>query len=483
MIVCFEMKKLCMPFLKRGALLMNFTSKDVENMITEQRQFYFSRATKSVKFRKEQLKKLKKSILKYEKEILNALYLDLRKSEFEAYATEIGIVLDSISYMVKHVEEWMEPEAVKTPIQYQMGKSFIVREPYGVTLIIGPFNYPFQLVMEPLVGAIVGGNTAIVKPSETSVHTAAIIKKVIEETFHPSYIRVVEGEKDEVTALIHASFDYIFFTGSVAVGKVVAKAAAERLTPIALELGGKSPAIVDQTANLEVAAKRIVWGKFTNTGQTCVAPDYLLVHKDVYDRFMKILKETIRSFYGKNPLKSPDYGRIVNLRQFDRLQQIIKEERDAITFGGRIDRDDLYIEPTIIEYVKWTSPSMQEELFGPILPVMMYSDLPLAIHQIRQLPKPLAAYFFSEHEKATQYFLEELPFGGGCINDTITHVGNLHLPFGGVGPSGVKAYHGKASFENFTHAKSILKKSSKLETNVLFPPYNQKVKIVRSIMK
>lgn len=483
MIVCFEMKKLCMPFLKRGALLMNFTSKDVENMITEQRQFYFSRATKSVKFRKEQLKKLKKSILKYEKEILNALYLDLRKSEFEAYATEIGIVLDSISYMVKHVEEWMEPEAVKTPIQYQMGKSFIVREPYGVTLIIGPFNYPFQLVMEPLVGAIVGGNTAIVKPSETSVHTAAIIKKVIEETFHPSYIRVVEGEKDEVTALIHASFDYIFFTGSVAVGKVVAKAAAERLTPIALELGGKSPAIVDQTANLEVAAKRIVWGKFTNTGQTCVAPDYLLVHKDVYDRFMKILKETIRSFYGKNPLKSPDYGRIVNLRQFDRLQQIIKEERDAITFGGRIDQDDLYIEPTIIEYVKWTSPSMQEELFGPILPVMMYSDLPLAIHQIRQLPKPLAAYFFSEHEKATQYFLEELPFGGGCINDTITHVGNLHLPFGGVGPSGVKAYHGKASFENFTHAKSILKKSSKLETNVLFPPYNQKVKIVRSIMK
>ena len=255
------------------------------------------------------------------------------------------------------------------------------------------------------------------------------------------------------------------------------------MTPVALELGGKSPAIVDQTANLEVAAKRIVWGKFTNTGQTCVAPDYLLVHKDVYDRFMKILKETIRSFYGKNPLKSPDYGRIVNLKQFDRLQQIIVDERDAITYGGRIDRDDLYIEPTIVEYVKWTSPSMQEELFGPILPVMMYNDLPLAIHQIRQLPKPLAAYFFSEHEKAMQYFLEELPFGGGCINDTITHVGNLHLPFGGVGPSGVKAYHGKASFENFTHPKSILKKSSKLETNVLFPPYKQKVKIVRSIMK
>lgn len=381
---------------------MNFTSQDVENMIMEQRQFYFSRATKSAKFRKEQLIKLKKAILKYEQDIVNALYLDLRKSEFEAYATEIGIVLDSISYMVKHVEEWMEPEAVKTPIQYQMGKSFIVREPYGVTLIIGPFNYPFQLVMEPLVGAIVGGNTAIVKPSEASVHTVMIVK-IIEETFHPSYVRVVEGEKEEVTALIHAPFDYIFFTGSVAVGKVVAKR-AERLTPIALELGGKSPAIVDQTANLEVAAKRIVWGKFTNTGQTCVAPDYVLVHKDVYEPFMKLVKETIRSFYGKNPLKSSDYGRIVNLKQFDRLQQIIMEERDAITFGGRVDRDDLYIEPTIIEYVKWSSPSMQEELFGPILPVMIYQDLPLVIHQIRQLPKPLALYFFSEHEKAYSIF-------------------------------------------------------------------------------
>lgn len=462
---------------------MNFTPQDVENMITEQRQFYFSRATKDVKFRKNQLMNLKKSILKYEKDILHALFLDLRKSEFEAYATEIGIVLDSISYMVKNLEEWVKPEIAKTPIHLQMGKSFIVREPYGVTLIIGPFNYPFQLVMEPLIGAIIGGNTAIVKPSETSVNTANIVKKIIEETFEPSYIRVVEGEKEEVTALIHASFDYIFFTGSVAVGKIVAKAAAERLTPLALELGGKSPAIVDQTANLEVAAKRIAWGKFTNTGQTCVAPDYLLVHKDIYDRFMKLLKDTVRSFYGKNAIKSPDYGRIVNDRQFDRLQKILVEERDTITYGGRTDRDDLYIEPTIIEYVKWSSPSMQDELFGPILPVMVYDDLRLAIHQVRQLPKPLAAYFFSEHEKAIQYFLEELPFGGGCINDTVTHVGNQHLPFGGVGPSGVNAYHGKASLDNFTHPKSILKKSSKLETNILFPPYKQKVKLIRTIMK
>ena len=462
---------------------MNYTAQDVENMIKQQRQFYFSRATKDVQFRKEQLLKLKVSIVKYEKEILHALYADLRKSEFEAYATEIGIVLDSISYMVKHVEEWMKPQKAKTPVPFQMGKSFIMREPYGVTLIIGPFNYPFQLVMEPLIGAIIGGNTAIVKPSETSVQTAAIVKKIIEETFDPSYVRVVEGEKEEVTALIHASFDYIFFTGSVAVGKVIARAAAERLTPIALELGGKSPAIVDQTANLEVAAKRIVWGKFTNAGQTCVAPDYLLVHKDVYEEFTKQLKATIRSFYGRNAMKSLDYGRVVNTRQFDRLHKILVEERDLITYGGRSDRDDLYIEPTIVEQVNWSSPSMQDELFGPILPIMMYDNLRMAIHEIRQLPKPLAAYFFSEHDKAIEYFLEELPFGGGCINDTITHVANMHLPFGGVGPSGVKAYHGKASFENFTHAKSILKKSTKLETNLVFPPYKQKVKLIRTIMK
>ncbi|MEG0259690.1 MAG: aldehyde dehydrogenase [Lysinibacillus sp.] len=462
---------------------MGLTTLPIEEMIEQQRQFYFSRATKSVHFRKKQLKKLKQTIIKYEKSVLEALYLDLRKSEFEAYATEVGLVLDSISYMIKRVDEWMVPESVKTPIQYQPAKSFITREPYGVTLIIGPFNYPFQLVMEPLIGAIVGGNTAIVKPSEIAVHTTAIVKKIVEEAFEPEYVRIVEGEKEEVTALIHASFDYIFFTGSVAVGKVIARAAAERLTPIALELGGKSPAIVDQTANLEVAAKRIAWGKFTNTGQTCVAPDYLLVHRDVSNQFSALLKDAIKDFYGTNAIKSPDYGRIISQKHFDRLQEIVVKERDFITYGGRTDQSELYIEPTIIENVTWVSPAMQDELFGPILPIIVYDDLQLAIHQVRQLPKPLAAYFFSEHEKAINYFLDELPFGGGCINDTITHVGNSHLPFGGVGPSGVKAYHGKASFENFTHPKSILKKSSKLATNILFPPYKQKVKLVRKIMK
>ena len=462
---------------------MNFSTQDVEQMIENQRNFYFTGTTKDVEFRKQQLVNLKSTIKKYEAQVIEALALDLHKSEFEAYATEIGIVYDSISYFVKHLSAWMEPVPVKTPLHFQPAKSYIVREPYGVTCIIGPFNYPFQLIMEPLIGAIIGGNTAIVKPSEAAVHTAIIVKIILKETFSENYVRVVEGEKEEVTALIHAPFDYIFFTGSVAVGKVIAKAAAERLTPIALELGGKSPAIVDQTANLEVAAERIAWGKFNNTGQTCVAPDYVLVHEAVAKKFTKILKKTIRAFYGEDPQQSPDYGRIINVRQFDRLQKLLDAERDTLTLGGRTDREDLYIEPTVLENIDWQSPSMEDELFGPILPVMTYEQLPKAIHEIRQLPKPLSAYLFSENEKAIEYFLQELPFGGGCVNDVITHVGNSHLPFGGVGPSGVKAYHGKASFENFTHPKSIMHRSNKLANSLLYPPYKQKVKLVRTIMK
>lgn len=463
--------------------MMKFTEEEVELMIEEQRNFFFTGCTKSIDFRKKQLEKLKDKIKKYEKDILHALNLDLGKSEFEAYTNEVGLVLSSIELMIKNIDEWSTPVQVKTPIHFQPAKSFIVREPYGVVLIIAPFNYPFQLVMEPLIGALISGNTAIVKPSETTIHTTNIIKKIIGETFDTCYVRVVEGEKEEVTALIHSSFDYIFFTGSVSVGKVIMRAAAERLTPITLELGGKSPTIVDQTANLEVAAKRIVWGKFTNTGQTCVAPDYLLVHSSVYDKFVTLLKNTITQFYGRNIQQSKDYGRIVNRRHFDRLHKLIEIEQKNITFGGKTDSKDLFIEPTILENITWNNPIMEDEIFGPILPIMVYDDLKLAIHQIRQLPKPLAGYFFSEHEKAIEYFLQELPFGGGCINDTVSHVGNPFLPFGGVGPSGVNAYHGRASFENFTHAKSVMKRSSKLATNIAFPPYKQKIKLVRSILK
>ncbi len=462
---------------------MNFTAQDVEQMINVQHDFYYKGMTKSAEFRKAQLVKLKQAVQHHEAEIIEALYKDLRKSEFEAYATEVGFVLDSIGFMLKNLDEWMKPEPVKTSLHLMPAKSFILREPYGSVLIVGPFNYPFQLVMEPLIGAIIGGNCAIVKPSESAYHTAQIIRKIIESTFAPHYIRVVEGEKEETSALIHAPFDYIFFTGSVAVGKVVMKAASERLTPITLELGGKSPAIIDHTANLEVAAKRIVWGKFVNAGQTCVAPDYLLVHKDVKDRFIQLLSKTITEFFGKDRQSTPDYGRIINARQFNRLEQLLQKESSQIVFGGKVDANDLYIEPTILDGISWQSPSMEDEIFGPILPVMTYDRLETAIQQVRKLPKPLAAYFFSENEKATSYFLEELPFGGGCINDTISHVGSAHMPFGGVGPSGMNAYHGKASFEAFTHAKSILKKSTKLPINIVFPPYKNKVKLVKSLLR
>ncbi|AIY06037.1 aldehyde dehydrogenase [Planococcus sp. PAMC 21323] len=462
---------------------MNFTATDVERMIEEQRNYYYTGDTKPASFRIEQLYRLKSVIQAYEADVIDALKKDLGKSEFEAYATEVGFVLDSIGHMVKNLEDWMKPESVKTPLHLQPSKSFVIREPYGSVLVIGPFNYPFQLVMEPLIGAIVGGNCAIVKPSEATPHVAKIIRTIVEEAFPSYYVRVVEGEREEVTALIHASFDYIFFTGSVNVGKVIMKAASERLTPITLELGGKSPAIVDQTADIDLAVKRIAWGKLMNTGQTCVAPDYICVHESIKDEFIKQLTKTIQNFYGKDAQKSPDYGRIVNTQHFDRLAEIVQKESNHIVYGGKMDRDDLYIEPVLLDRIGWDSPSMEDEIFGPILPIIGYTDLPVLVHQIRKLPKPLSAYFFSENERATQFFLDQLPFGGGCINDTVSHVGSAYLPFGGVGTSGMSSYHGKTSFETFTHAKAILKKSTKLSTNLLFPPYKNKAKWVKTVLK
>ncbi len=462
---------------------MSLTPQEVEKLITIQRDYFYSGQPRSIDFRRKQLEKLAVSIKKYETDILKALNLDLGKSDFEGYTNEIGIVLSSIRYMMKNIDEWVKPTEVKTPLSLQPAKSFIIREPYGVTLIIAPFNYPFQLVMEPLIGAMVGGNTAIVKPSESAVHTCAIVKQIIEENFEPEYIKVVEGEKEEVTALINASFDYIFFTGSIAVGKVIMRAAAEKLTPITLELGGKSPTIVDHTANLELAAKRIVWGKFNNNGQTCVAPDYVLVQQSVYNEFVELLKKTITQFFGEDVQNSKDYGRIINVRQLQRLVKLLDLEKEHITFGGKYDVHDRYIEPTILENISWTNPIMEDEIFGPILPIIRYDHLQSAVDQVRKLPKPLAAYFFSEHDKAIEYFLEQLPFGGGCINDTVTHVGNMYLPFGGVGPSGVNAYHGKASFENFTHAKSIMQRSTKITNDLLYPPYKNKVNLVRKVLK
>lgn len=461
---------------------MNFT-EEVHEMIEAQRRFYFTGETRSIKFRKEMLMKLHDAIVEREEVILEALSKDLGKSTFESYTTEVGFVLSSISYMVKEIDEWAKPEKVKTPIHLQPAKSFITREPYGSVLIIGPFNYPFQLVLEPLIGALIAGNCAIVKPSEFAIETSRVIKELIESVFSSDYVRVVEGEREETSALIHAPFDYIFFTGSAAVGKVVMKAAAERLTPITLELGGKSPAVVDQTADLKNAAERIMWGKFLNAGQTCVAPDYLLVHSSVKEALIKEMIAALKRFYGKDAEKSADYGRLIHRRHYDRIYAMLEKEREGVLYGGESNEETLYVAPTLLDNISWENSIMAEEIFGPLLPILEYEDLGEALHRIRQNPKPLAAYFFTENDQAEQYFIDTLPFGGGCINDTISHVGNIHLPFGGVGNSGFNAYHGKASFDLFTHAKSMMKRSTKIPMKVALPPYGNKLKLVKGLLK
>lgn len=462
---------------------MTLTSEKVEGIMSRQKKYYVSGVTRSLAFRIMMLEKLYDAIQRCDKEITEALHKDLRKPPLEAYVTEIGFVLSSITHTIKHLEEWMAPEKVKTPIHFQPASSFIVKDPYGSALIIGPFNYPLQLLLDPLVGSIAGGNCTVLKPSEDSPHVATVVEKLIEQTFPAEYITVVQGAKEATQLLIHAPFDYVFFTGSVNVGKIVMRACAERLTPLTLELGGKSPAIVDSTADIRKAAEKIVWGKFMNTGQTCIAPDYVLADVSIYNQLLEEMKRAIMRFYGKDAQKSPDYGRIINSRHHRRLVDILQQDETYIVAGGRVDADDLYIEPTLLALPNWDQASMQEELFGPILPVLPYESLGVAIQQITALPKPLAAYFFTENDKAADHFIEALPFGGGCINDTISHVGNIHLPFGGVGLSGMNQYHGKASFETFTHSKSMLKKSTAVSLSVAYPPYKGKLPLVKRFIR
>lgn len=456
---------------------------NIPQLIQEHKQFFHNDYTRSLQFRLEQLEKLKKSIQKYENEVLSALYQDLHKSEFEAYAAEIGFVFNSINFIMKYLKRWMKPQKVKTPMHFLPSKSYIIKEPYGTVLIIGPFNYPFQSLIEPLIGAIAGGNCVVLKPSENAPNVAAVINKIIGETFDKRYIRVIEGDRETTSLLIHAPFDYIFFTGSVQVGKIVMEAAAKNLVPVTLELGGKAPAIVDETANLDIAAKRIIWGKFINAGQSCIAPDYVIVHKSVKGKLISKMKEIITSFYGSDVLKSNDYGRIINERQFDRLISILEQDRNYIVFGGNSSRSHLYIEPTILEVNSWDAAAMKEEIFGPILPIMDYNDLDEVIHMVNNQPKPLALYVFTENKNVEKQVLGRISFGGGCVNDTMSHMANLHLPFGGVGNAGFGAYHGKHSFDAFTHHKSILKKSSRVELGLVFPPYRNKIGILRKIFK
>lgn len=455
----------------------------IEQKFYDSKAFFNTQQTKDISFRKEQLKKLSKAIKSYESDILEALYTDLGKNKVEAYATEIGITLKSIKNARKELKNWTKTKNVDTPLYLFPTKSYIKKEPYGTVLIIAPFNYPFQLVFEPLIGAIAAGNTAIIKPSELTPNVARVIKRLINETFDANYIEVIEGGIEETQTLIHLPFDYVFFKGSENVGKIVYQAASENLVPVTLEMGGKSPVIVDETANIKVASERIFFGKFTNAGQTCVAPDYILVHESVKDDLITALSKTLREFYGQNIQQSPDYGRIVNLKHYHRLTSLLNSAQMNIVFGGHSDEDERYIEPTLLDHVTNDSAIMQEEIFGPILPILTYQSLDEAIAFIHQRPKPLSLYLFSEDENATQRVINELSFGGGAINDTLMHLANPKLPFGGVGASGMGRYHGKYSFDTFTHEKSYIFKSTRLESGVHLPPYKGKFKYIKAFFK
>lgn len=427
-------------------------------LVQQQRQFFNTGNTKDVTFRIQALNRLKKAIEKFHQPILDALKSDLNKSEPEAFGSEIRIVLGEIDFTLEHLEQWAAPREVPTASTLPDSTSFIHPEPYGVALIIAPWNYPFQLAFGPLVGAMAAGNSAVIKPSELTPAVSKVTAELIADTFPSEYIAVMEGEVETSTALLKEKFDYIFFTGSTGVGKVVMRAAAEHLTPVTLELGGKSPSIVHKDANLQVAAQRLARGKFLNAGQTCVAPDYLLVHEDVREEFISLLQAEINDKYTENATQNPNFPHIVNQRNFDRLAKFLEDGEFLI--GGRSIREQLVIEPTLLGNVDWSSPVMQEEIFGPILPVIEYNDLNPILDEITNRPKPLALYLFTNDEEVQDQVFNTVSFGGGCVNETLSHMTSHYLPFGGVGDSGMGSYHGQQSFELFSHHKSILKRNS-----------------------
>lgn len=457
--------------------------ENILNIFNSQKEFFYSNKTKDINYRINNLKKLKNLIKENEQDIMDALYKDLRKSNFESYATEIGIVYDELNLHIKNLRKWSKREKRKSPIVHFPAKSYIYKDPYGVTLIIGPFNYPFQLVIAPLIGAISAGNCAIIKPSESTQNIALLLEKIINENFKQNYIRVVNplGGKDTVSYLLDLKFDYIFFTGSVRVGKIIMEKASKNLVPVTLELGGKSPCIVDNSAKLGLAAKRIVWGKFLNAGQTCVAPDYILVQKDIKEKLLKELKKELLLQFGSDIKSSSDFPRIVNKHSLLRLKNYLND--GEIYFGGSVDEKDLYLEPTILTNIKENSLIMEEEIFGPILPILEYSSLDEALTYVINKDKPLALYYFSEDSSSIEKVLNLTTSGGVTINDTIIHVASSYLPFGGVGPSGMGAYHGKASFDVFTHKKSVIKRGTFIEFPIKFAPYNNKINLLKKVMK
>lgn len=455
---------------------------DMQEKLSALSNFYNSRETRSYDFRIKQLKNLQSAIKIREQEILQALYIDLRKSPEEAYSSEIGLVLVELRLFIRKLKSWMRPTYVGSNLINFPSSSKVYHDPHGVVLIIGPWNYPFQLLMLPLIGAIAGGNCAVVKPSELAPATSAIIKEIITTVFEENHVLHVEGDGATVIPdlMNNFRFDHVFFTGSVAVGKIIYQLAAKELIPVVLELGGKSPAVVEFDANIKITAKRIIMGKLLNVGQTCIAPDYLLVHQSIKERLVEELIVQIENFYGKDAINNEEYGKIINEKRFDKLTSYLKD--GTVIYGGKYDRSKLFISPTIIDNVPFGAPLMQEEIFGPILPIFTFNTQEEALAIIQKNPNPLAFYVFSA-SNLYKWWIDKLAFGGACINNVLYHITNDKLPFGGVGNSGVGAYHGKYSFHTFTHAKPVLKSSTLLDPSLKYPPFKGKLKWLKMIIR
>ena len=453
----------------------------IEEIVKNEREYFKTGVTLSYKFRLNALKKLKEAIIRNEKEIMNALFLDLGKSATESYMCEVGMVLSELKYAIRHLKKWIKRDRVTTPIAQFPSKSFIVKEPLGVVLVMSPWNYPFMLAIDPLIGAIGAGNCVVVKPASYAKNTSLVIKKLLGECFDERYVSVVLGGREENSALLEQRFDYIFFTGSVSVGKFVAEKASKNLTPVTLELGGKSPCVIDKTANLKISARRLAFGKFLNVGQTCVAPDYLLIEKSIKEEFLKYFKAEIVKMFGEEPLKNESYGKIINEKHFNRICGLI--DKDKVIFGGESDEESQKIAPTILDNVTLDDACMKEEIFAPILPVITYEKVEEAINIISKFEKPLALYLFSTDKETINKFLNTVPYGGGCVNDTIIHLATTKMGFGGVGYSGYGSYHGKRSFLLFSHEKSIVKKSPSIDLPIRYQPYSKlKDKLIRKFL-
>lgn len=455
--------------------------KSLKSIIDNQINYFSSKKTIDIASRINSLKKLLKEIKASENEIELALYKDLGKSKGESYLTEINFVYTEINIALKNIKKWTKRKAVKSSLINFPSSDYIVPEPYGLTLHISPWNYPFQLSIAPLIGAVAAGNTVVLKPSEYSKNTSLLLEKILSNVFDPGHVVVVNGGVDISTKLLEFKWDYIFFTGSIGVGKIIAKAAANNLTPTTLELGGKNPCIVDETASIEISAKRIVWGKFTNCGQTCIAPDFIVVNKKIKNKFIDALKKQIVKIYGNNVVDNDEYGRIISDKHMNYLVSLL--EKENIIHGGKFNFDDKFFEPTLVEINNLESKIMEDEIFGPILPIIEYDDFKEVHDIIKKYSHPLALYIFTKKKEFGRKFLESYPFGGGAINDTVMHIANDRLPFGGVGQSGMGKYHGESTFNTFSHFKPYLNKPLWIDPPLRYPPFKNKINFLKKILK